>query len=374
MHTALLTGTGVFTPPHRISNDELVASFNEYVRRQNERNADAIAAGTAQALSPSSVEFIEKASGIHSRFVMDRAGVLDPERMAPNLPERPEEALSLQAEMSVSAAREALARAGCAPSDIDLVIVACSNTQRPYPAIAIEVQHALGIVDGYAYDMNVACSSATFGIQNAVDAVRTGSARRVLMVNPEICSGHLDFRDRDCHFIFGDVCTAVVIERADLAKSEDAWEILSSKLRTSFSSHIRNDSGFLDRWDGSQPSARNKLFHQEGRKVFKEVCPLVASQILEHLDAVQVPVAGLRRLWLHQANLQMNALIARRVLGRDPSREEAPVILDEYANTSSAGSVIAFHQHHADLEPGSVGVLCSFGAGYSIGSVALRRR
>ncbi len=373
MHRALLSGTGVFTPEHRISNDELVASFNEHVRRSNERNADAIAAGTAQALSPSSVEFIEKASGIRSRYVMDRVGVLDPERMAPSLPERPEDALSIQAEMSVKAAREALERAGRAPGDIDLVIVACSNTQRPYPAIAIEVQHALGISDAYAYDMNVACSSATFGIQNAVDAVRAGSARRVLMVNPEICSGHLDFRDRDCHFIFGDVCTAVVIEREDLASSTDAWEIVSSRLRTAFSNNIRNNSGFLDRWDGSSPGARNKLFHQEGRKVFKEVCPLVAAQILEHLEQARIAVGDVRRFWLHQANLQMNALIARRVLGREPTREEAPVVLDEYANTSSAGSVIAFHKHHGDLERGATGVLCSFGAGYSIGTVVLRR-
>jgi len=373
MHRALLTGTGVFTPEHRISNDELVASFNEYVRRSNERNADAIAAGTAQALSPSSVEFIEKASGIQSRYVMDRVGVLDPDRMAPSLPERPEDALSIQAEMSVKAAREALERAGCTPGDIDLVIVACSNTQRPYPAIAIEVQHALGISEAYAYDMNVACSSATFGIQNAVDAVRAGSARRVLMVNPEICSGHLDFRDRDCHFIFGDVCTAVVIEREDLATSTDAWEIVSSRLRTAFSNNIRNNSGFLDRWDGSSPGARGKLFHQEGRKVFKEVCPLVAAQILEHLNQASVAVGDVRRFWLHQANLQMNELIARRVLGREPSREEAPVVLDEYANTSSAGSVIAFHKHHGDLERGATGVLCSFGAGYSIGTVVLRR-
>jgi beta-ketodecanoyl-[acyl-carrier-protein] synthase len=374
MHRAILSGTGVFTPEQRISNDELVASFNEYVRRENARNAEAIAAGTVKALSPSSVEFIEKASGIRSRYVMDRAGVLDPDRMAPSLPERAESELSIQAEMSVKAAREAIERAGCAPSDIDLVIVACSNMQRPYPAIAIEVQHALGIQDAYAYDMNVACSSATFGIQNAVDAVRSGSAKRVLMVNPEICSGHLDFRDRDCHFIFGDVCTAVVIEREDLARSNDTWDIVSSRLRTAFSNNIRNDSGFLDRWDGSAPGARNKLFHQEGRKVFKEVCPLVAAQILEHLDESRVAVGDIRRFWLHQANLQMNELISRRVLGRDPSREEAPVVLDEYANTSSAGSVIAFHKHHADLETGATGVLCSFGAGYSIGSVILRRR
>ena len=82
----------------------------------------------------------------------------------------------------------------------------------------------------------------------------------------------------------------------------------------------------------------------------------------------------LKRLWLHQANLSMNELISKRVLGRPATREEAPVILDDYANTSSAGSIIAFHLNKDDLVPGDVGVICSFGAGYSIGSVVVRRR
>ena len=90
-------------------------------------------------------------------------------------------------------------------ADIDAVIVACSNMQRAYPAMSIEIQNAIG-AKGFAFDMNVACSSATFGLQTAADMIRSGSAKCVLMVNPEVCSGHLEWRDRDCHFIFGDVC------------------------------------------------------------------------------------------------------------------------------------------------------------------------
>jgi beta-ketodecanoyl-[acyl-carrier-protein] synthase len=70
----------------------------------------------------------------------------------------------------------------------------------------------------------------------------------------------------------------------------------------------------------------------------------------------------------------MNDLIARKVFGRDPAPEESPTILDEYANTSSAGSIIAFHKHSAGLRAGELAVLCSFGAGYSIGSIVLRKR
>jgi beta-ketodecanoyl-[acyl-carrier-protein] synthase len=245
--------------------------------------------------------------------------------------------------------------------------------QRAYPAMAIEVQAALGAT-GFAFDMNVACSSATFGIQQASDAVRSGSARKVLMVNPEICTGHLNFRDRDSHFIFGDVATAVVVESsADVAQGL-GWDIVDSRLQTLFSNNIRNNFGFLNRADAAGVNSIDKLFVQEGRKVFKEVCPAVAAQITEQLAKLRIAPDDLKRIWLHQANQNMNDLIARKVFGRAPSEAEAPKILDQYANTSSAGSIIAFHQHSQDLKGGNLAVLCSFGAGYSIGSIVLRRR
>mgnify|MGYP003894786403 CR=1 FL=1 len=108
--------------------------------------------------------------------------------------------------------------------------------------------------------------------------------------------------------------------------------------------------------------------------MFREVVPMVSEMIVTHAAELGIDPTGLKRLWLHQANINMNEMIGRRVLGRDPTREENVIILDEYANTSSAGSVIAFHKHRADFQPGEIGVLCSFGAGYSIGSVILRKR
>jgi len=366
-----ITGTGLYTPPQAISNEELVAAYNSYARLLNESSAGAIARGERAAAELSSPAFIEKASGIRSRHVLDAAGVLDPERMRPRLARRGEDQLSIQAEMSVIAAREALQRARRTPADVDAVVVACSNLQRPYPAVAIEVQQALGI-DGFAYDMNVACSSATFGIQNAADSVARGHARGVLVINPEICSGHLNFRDRDSHFIFGDACTALLVEAAPAPRA-DAFEILGTRLRTVFSNNIRNDFGFLNPAEQPPRQADELLFRQNGRRVFREVVPMVESLILAHLDALGVGASTLRRLWLHQANLNMNLLIGKRVLGHEPSQDEAPVILDEYANTSSAGSIIAFHQHHDDLASGDTGVICSFGAGYSVGSVVVRR-
>ena len=371
--SAVISGSGLYTPPDSISNQELVASFNTWVDRYNETHLAAIESGDVEAKTHSSVAFIEKASGIKSRYVIDKEGILDPDRMVPAIPERANGRHSVMCEIACHAAQEALDQAGVNASEIDAVIVAASNLQRAYPAVAIEVQAALGAT-GFAFDMNVACSSATFGIQQASDAVRSGSAQRVLMVNPEICTGHLNFRDRDSHFIFGDVATAVVVESSESAKAGAGWDVVDSRLQTIYSNNIRNNFGFLNRADEEGIGQIDKLFMQEGRKVFKEVCPAVATQINEQLASLNLDVEDLRRIWLHQANQNMNDLIAKKVFGRDPAPSESPTILDEYANTSSAGSIIAFHKHNADINSGELGVLCSFGAGYSIGSLVLRRR
>ncbi|HEX8606122.1 MAG TPA: 3-oxoacyl-[acyl-carrier-protein] synthase III C-terminal domain-containing protein, partial [Pseudoduganella sp.] len=151
------------------------------------------------------------------------------------------------------------------------------------------------------------------------------------------------------------------------------WEILETKLKTSFSNNIRNNFGFLNRFDEAGVGKPDKLFRQQGRKVFKDVCPMAAEMIKTTIAGAGLEVPQVSRYWLHQANLSMNQLIARLILGRDATPAEAPVVLDTYANTSSAGSIIAFHKHQDDLPRGAVGVICSFGAGYSIGSVVVRR-
>jgi beta-ketodecanoyl-[acyl-carrier-protein] synthase len=377
---AVISATGLFTPEQSISNAELVAAYNAWAEGWNAENAEAIAAGELEMKTPSSEAFIEKASGIQSRFVMNKTGIIDPERMLPNLPARGDDELSILAEMAVKAAQDAIQAWGKPVSEIGAVICAASNMQRPYPAMAIEVQQALGI-EGFAFDMNVACSSATFGIKTAADFVASGSVKAVLMVNPEICSAHLNFKDRDSHFIFGDVATAVIVDAEDQA-APGGWEIMGTRLKTVMSNNIRNNFGFLNKaalpTGESEPVAptglSDKMFVQQGRKVFKEVVPMVSEMIVDHAADLGLDPHGLKRLWLHQANINMNELIGRRVLGRDPTAEENVIILDAYANTSSAGSIIAFHLHHDGFQPGETGLICSFGAGYSAGTVFVRKR
>ena len=371
LHQAIIAATGLYTPPQSVSNAELVEAFNAYVTDFNIENAAAIAAEQVVALTPSSVEFIEKASGIKSRYVVNKSGVIDPKVMRPVIPERSNDEPSIMAEIGVAAARDALARWGKGADQIDAVICAASNMQRGYPAMAIEIQQELGI-EGFGFDMNVACSSATFGIKTAVDYIASGSARAVLVVNPEITSGHLNFRDRDSHFIFGDVATATIVERAE--NSSGGWDILGTRLKTQFSNNIRNNFGFLNRAAPEGIDASDKLFVQEGRKVFREVVPMVAEMIVTHAADLGLDPTTLKRLWLHQANINMNELIGKRVLGREPAPGENVIILDEYANTSSAGSIIAFHKANGDFAPGETGLICSFGAGYSAGTVFVRKR
>lgn len=367
-----ITGHGVWHPDTVLENPELCVAFNEFVRRENARHADAIAAGTREPLKESSPEFIIKASGIITRYVEDKTGLLDPERMCPNIPDRPEDALSIQAEYAVNAARRALAAAGRTGEDVDLVVLGASNLQRLYPAIAIEVQHAIG-ARGYGFDISLGCSAATGAAQLACQAVRLGQAQCALVVVPELTTGHMNWRERDSHFIFGDASVALVIEPTERAKP-GSWEILSTQMASKWSNTIRNNRGYLDRCDPTTENNVDKLFHQQGRRVFKDVVPMASKFITDHAAAHDLAPAQVARYWLHQANKNMNDLIAKWVLGREATREEAPVILDEYGNTASAGSLIAFSKHSDDLPAGAYGMMASFGAGYSLGSLLLQRQ
>jgi beta-ketodecanoyl-[acyl-carrier-protein] synthase len=369
----VISGSGVWTPPNFITNEELVASYNAYAEKFNAEHAADIASGKVEEMPLSSEKFIEKSSGIKSRYVYTREGILDINRMRPKFPERSEDELSNQAEIAVYAAREAMDAAGKKASDIDAVIVSCAYTQRAYPAIAIEVQHELGI-DGFGFDMQVACSSATFGLHRAYDSLVSGSAKCVLAVNPELVTPQVNFCDRDSHFIFGDVSTAIVMERAETCTSPNSYEIMSTKALTMFSNNIRSNFGHMSRATDTDPFGPDKLFHQSGRKVFKEVSPVAADHISDHLASLGLKPTDVKRFWIHQANLNMNNMVIKQLLGENVKDEDAPTILDRYANTASAGSIIAFHLHNRDLEKGAIGVICSFGAGYSVGSLILRKR
>ena len=369
MQDIYISGTGLWTPPHKVSNQELVESFNSYVELYNAEHSKEIETGSLKALEPSSAEFIVKASGIQNRYVIEKESLLDPTRMKPMIQARTDDSLSICAEISVIAAKQALENAQLTSSDIDAVIVSTANLQRAYPAIAIEVQNELGI-EGYAYDMMVGCSSTTFGISNAYSDIASGKASKILVINPEITTAHNNLKNRDSHFIFGDVCTAAVIEKD--SQSPNRFKILNAKLKTHFSNNIRNNFGFMNSIEDKNYTDEELLFVQNGRSVFKEVMPMVASLISEHLEENNLLPDEIEQYWLHQANINMNTYVVKKLLGDDFPPERAPNVLDEYANTGSAGSLISFHKYN-HLKKGQKGIICSFGAGYSICSILVEK-
>ncbi len=370
----MISGWGSFVPPEIITNEDLVHSFNAYVERFNAENAAEIERGELAPLRTSSTEFIENASGIRQRHVVEKSGILDIERMRPQLKLRTPAELSYQAELGFKAAANALRQSGKSSADIGMLIATCSNYERPYPSVGIEIQQQLGSL-GFAFDMNVACSSVPFAIRIARDALQAQpELNAALIVTPEFYTGHLNFRDRDSHFIFGDAAVALVMERESSVQTNVAFHVEDIDLQTQFSNNIRNDGGFLrpamNRFDWNDPAG---LFSQQGRTVFKEIVPLVSRQIGAQLTRCQVAPSEVRRLWLHQANSKMNQLLGKRALGRDLSTEELPLVLDRYANTGAAGVILAFAETASAMRSGEIGVMCAFGAGYSAGSVLLRR-
>lgn len=366
MSQIVISGTGLFVPPHRITNEELVDAYNQYASRINAQSTY-----ESEKIPHSSAEFIEKASGIKQRYVMHKEGMLNPARMKPQVPPAGPNHEAEAVSMGIAAGRMALEQARLDPADIDLVILAATNHQRPYPSVATEIQSKLGC-KGAAFDMGIACSSATFGMITAYAYLKADLVNRVLIVNPEYVTPQVNLTSRDSHFIFGDVATAVVMERHSSCKAAQAFEILDTRQKTQLSDNIHCYGNYTDHCASSVLDSDRPYFHQEGRKVFKELLPLVTDFIEEQLSQSQIAASHLKRMWLHQANLNMNLFATKKILGRLPTADEAPIILDEFANTASSGSIVAFHKHRADFKKGDLGLICSFGAGYSIGSLLVK--
>ena len=370
MHNIYIAGTGIWHPEEKVSNNEIVNSYNSFVEKFNQENKLDIENGSIDAMELSSAEFIEKASGIKSRYVIDKEGILDINRMMPRVKNEHPDRLSIHAEVGIKAAKKAMDQANVGPNEIDAVIVGTSHAARNYPAVAIEIQQELGI-SGYGYDMLVGCSSTTFAINNAYSDIASGLANTILVINPEVSTPFVNFTHRDKHFIFGDGCAASVVQRD--STSSKAFKIIDRKLHTQFSNNIRSNYSYLNRAAVDSKNNEDLLFHQNGRGVFKDVCPLVASLISEQLKKNNISPEEISKFWLHQANGKMIRLITSKILGTDDFDENiTPMPITEFGNLASVGSLFAFNLNN-DLKKGQKGVICSFGAGYSVCSIIVEK-
>jgi beta-ketodecanoyl-[acyl-carrier-protein] synthase len=373
MKRVAISGIGIEIPPAVISNEELVKSFNAWIDIENAGRA----ARREELLPYSNSEFIAQASGVRQRHVMEPTGILDPKRMTPRIPARSDDELSVIAEFGLAAARKALDHAGAAPESVDFIICSASHQQRPYPSVAIEIQNELGAASAAGFDMNLGCSSAAAGLHVAFNMVRSGAQRRVLVVTPELITGMLNFRDRQTHFIFGDAAAAMVVEALDDGEERPGcFEVVNTRLWTQFSNNIRTNFGFLNRAAQERTdmvSMEGNMIKQVGNKVFKEVTMAGQKFIVQFLADGGKSIHDIRRFWLHQANSRMNAMMLKLAFGHELDQDRAPTVLEELGNTAAAGAVIALKQNHEDMAAGDYGLLCAFGAGYSIGGALLRR-
>jgi beta-ketodecanoyl-[acyl-carrier-protein] synthase len=227
--SVVISGTGLFTPEHVISNEELVAAYNAWANKYNDDHAANIRQGEIEAKPLSSSEFIVKASGIRQRFAYIKDGILDIDRMRPRIPERSEAELVRSGgdgrpcgpgrPYRTPANRLPTSMLWWSPAPIP------SDPTQPLPSRSRMPWE----IDGFAFDMLVACSAATFALHRAYEMIVAGTARCVLLINPELTSPQVNYQDRDSHFIFGDVATATIVERMDTCTASQSYEILSTR-------------------------------------------------------------------------------------------------------------------------------------------------
>lgn len=371
MRDCVIRSVGWHAPEESISNAELVKVFNTWAEGWNAENADAIARGEVEPKPLSSEDFIVSASGIRNRHVIDKPGLMDLNRMRPRLPHRPKEEMSVQAEFALLSAKKALAKANRTAADVDGVIVASSAQQRNFPAVATEIQSALGI-NGFSFDMTMACASAIYGMQLARDMIRSGSADAILICCPEIMSAINHYRRREVHFIFGDASAAVLLERGD--REAGGWEVLGTRLENAYSNALRSDFGFLNHTEFEEGDNFEPFVDQDGHRVFRDVIPMASGVGSALIADLGLKPADVRRAWLHQANIRIVQMVAKRVLEREPDADAAPIILDEYGNTSSSSVLMTFDLNSNDMKPGERGLMCAFGAGYGCGAAVIQKR
>jgi 3-oxoacyl-(acyl-carrier-protein) synthase III len=371
VQTSIIRSTGYWVPPNVITNDELVTSYNAYAERFNAENATDIEAGLTEAVPLSSSDFIKNASGIERRHVYEKTGILDIDHMTPRIVPRPFDDTSSQAEFAMKAVVLALEKAGRDGKDIDGVIVASSAQQRNFPGLACEIQELIG-AQGWSFDLTMACASALYGLHIANGMIRSGQAKSILVCSPEIMTCINVHSRRDVHFIFGDAASAILVEADD--GTPGGWEVLGTHAKNKYSNALRSDYGFINIAERTVEPDYEPGLDQDGHKVFKDVvsfAPTVAKELMDDLDLSGENVS---RTWLHQANIRMVEMIAKRILGRDRTPKNAPGILHEYGNTSSSSVVMNFEMNSDDLNPGDTGIMCAFGAGYGVGAAAVRKR
>ncbi len=267
--------------------------------------------------------------------------------------------------LATKAALAALADAGLAAGDIDLVIVATSTPDFTFPAVATQVQAAIGMTGGVAFDVQAVCSGFVFAVATADKFLSSGSHRRALVVGAETFSRLLDWEDRSTCVLFGDGAGALVLE----ARAPDA-----AGDRGVLTSHLRSDGRHRDKLyvDGG-PSSTKTVGHlrMAGRDVFRYAVGMVADVVTAAFEATGTTAADLDWFVPHQANRRIIDASAEK-LGIAPAKVVTTV--DRHGNTSAASIPLALAVARDDgrIKQHDLVMIEAMGGGFTWGSVLLR--
>jgi 3-oxoacyl-[acyl-carrier-protein] synthase-3 len=274
----------------------------------------------------------------------------------------------LTSDLAIAAARQALDHAGIDGADLDLVILATTTPDNTFPAAATKVQAALGMTSGFAFDVQAVCSGFIYALSVADNFIRTGQAKKALVVGAETFSRILDWEDRSTCVLFGDGAGAVVLE----AKPEEDGDPKTA--RGILSTHLHSDGRYTDLLyvDGG-PSSTQTVGHVRmlGREVFRHAVVNLAAVVDEALQANGFTREDLDWLVPHQANKRILDGTAKK-LKMDANR--VVVTVDRHANTSAASIPLALAEavHDGRIRRGDLVLMEAMGGGLTWGAALVR--
>ncbi|CBI76500.1 acyl-carrier-protein [Bartonella clarridgeiae 73] len=268
--------------------------------------------------------------------------------------------------LGIKAAQAALANTGMTVKDIDCIILATSTPNRTFPASAVEIQRALGMRHGFAFDIQAVCSGFIFALVTGDAYLRCGAAKRILVIGSDTFSRILDWQDRTTCVLFGDGSGAAILEAQEFEGTSADYGILSAKLRS--------DGEYADKLyvDGGPSTTQTTGYlRMEGREVFKHAVGMITDVVDNCFAAVEMKPSQLDWFVPHQANKRIIEASAKKL---GIAKDRIIITIDQHGNTSAASVPLALATAVQDgrIKKGDLIMLEAMGGGFTWGAILIR--